>query len=151
MVGYRPSVMVSGQDPVNTIETYRLKQGGGGSNVVEPDSFEPKNRERVGLRGEDRVCEVTLLDNEGSVSINANKDVYCMADESVHIRTDTHLHMADTVGEQYGEVDRYVDRDQTEWINGEHDMRVSKNQDILVEKNVKDSNVRKLRPTRLLK
>jgi type VI secretion system secreted protein VgrG len=142
VVGYRPSSAVPGQDPAKTIKTHRLKKGGSASSVVNKDSFSPKNRERVGVRGESATCEVTLLDNEGSVSVNAIKDVYIIADKSVSLRSEEHLHMADTVREQYKEVDRYVAEDQTEWIEGNHDMRVSKNQTLVVEKN-KDTSVEK--------
>ncbi len=136
VVGYRPSSVVPGQNPASTITTHRLKRGAAADKVVEKDSFAPNNRQRVGIRGENAVCEVTILDAEGSVSVNAVKDLYFMADAAVNLRSDSHLHMADTVGEQYGAVDRYVDRNQTEWIKGDHTMLVSGNQSITVEKNV---------------
>jgi uncharacterized protein involved in type VI secretion and phage assembly len=135
VVGYRPSSGVPGQNPASKTETNRLKRGSAADQVVEKDSFSPKNRERVGIRGEDAVCEVTLLDAEKSVSVNAEKDLYFIADEAVHLRSDSHLHMADTVGEQFGSVDRYVDRDQTEWIKGNHDMTVTGDQSLTIEGN----------------
>ena len=135
VVGYRPSSAVPGQDPAQTTKTLRLKSGSSADSVVAEDDFSPKNRERVGVRGEEAVCEVTLLDKEGSVSVNATKDIYLMADKTVSLRSETHLHMADTVREQYKEVNRYVDEDQTEWINGNHDMRVSGDQTVVIEKN----------------
>lgn len=135
VVGYRPSKDVPGQDPEKSSSITTVVLADSEDEIVKSDDISPSHRQRVGIRGENATSEMTILDDEGSVSVHATNDVLLVSDAKTRMFSSDYIHLSGAVAEQFATVNRLITSDKKEKIVGNSSTKVKKNQNVSVTQN----------------